>query len=49
MNPSGTGLGLSICKQIIEKMGGIIKVKSEIGQGTIFLIKLMTETKLVEQ
>jgi signal transduction histidine kinase len=25
-NPTGTGLGLSICKQIIEKLGGKIKV-----------------------
>ena len=27
-NKSGTGLGLSICKQIIEKMGGSVDVKS---------------------
>lgn len=32
----GTGLGLSITKSIIEKLGGEIFVKSEIGQGTSF-------------
>jgi two-component system sensor histidine kinase EvgS len=28
MNQRGTGLGLSICKQIIQKMGGSVSVKS---------------------
>ena len=46
INPSGTGLGLGICKQLIEKMGGAIKVKSKIGEGTVFLIKLQTEIRL---
>lgn len=36
----GTGLGLSICYGIINKMGGDIFVKSEIGQGTTFTIKI---------
>ncbi|MCI4625431.1 MAG: ATP-binding protein, partial [Candidatus Magnetoovum sp. WYHC-5] len=36
----GTGLGLSICYGIIKKMGGDITVKSEIGQGTCFVITL---------
>lgn len=38
----GTGLGLSICKQIIERMGGRIKVESEPGRGTRFSCELPT-------
>jgi signal transduction histidine kinase len=38
-NKQGTGLGLSICKNIIEKMGGEVKVESEgLGHGTCFII-----------
>ncbi len=36
----GTGLGLFIASQVIEKHGGNIKVKSELGQGTTFTIRL---------
>jgi len=36
----GTGLGLSISYSIIEKLGGTIKVESEVGQGTSFQIYL---------
>lgn len=36
----GTGLGLSIVKQIIDKHNGKFDVKSEIGVGTTFIIKL---------
>ncbi len=35
-NYGGSGLGLSIVKEIIEKQGGSIDVKSELGVGTTF-------------
>lgn len=37
----GTGLGLSISHGIIEKYGGTIDVKSEVGKGTCFTIQLV--------
>jgi len=36
----GTGLGLSSCRDIIESHRGRIRVKSRVGQGTEFTIKL---------
>ena len=36
----GSGLGLDIVKKIIDKHGGEIKVQSEIGEGTTFIIKI---------
>lgn len=38
----GTGLGLFIVKQLLEKMGGSIKVDSKIDQGTQFTVYLPT-------
>lgn len=36
----GTGLGLVSCKSIVEKHGGLIEVKTELGKGTTFVITL---------
>ena len=36
----GTGLGTTITKEIIEKMGGTISVRSKLGEGTIFILTL---------
>ena len=36
----GTGLGLSLCYEIIQKHNSTIEVKSEIGKGTTFIMKL---------
>ena len=38
--PNGTGIGLSLCRQIILKHGGTIRMESEEGRGTTFIIKL---------
>lgn len=37
---TGTGLGMAITKQLVDKMNGSIKVKSELGKGTVFTVTL---------
>jgi len=41
----GTGLGLILCKDLVEKNDGKIWVESEVGQGTIFTVRLPAEKK----
>ncbi len=36
----GTGLGLAICKRLVEKLGGVINVKSEWERGSTFRFTL---------
>ena len=46
----GTGLGLAISKRLVSKMGGFIKVESEYGVGTEFMVVIpqkVVETKKV--
>lgn len=36
----GTGLGLAICKQIVERMGGTLGIKSEVSKGSRFWLRI---------
>lgn len=39
----GTGLGLAIVKHLSEAMGGAVRVESEVGRGTTFVVSLPTQ------
>jgi signal transduction histidine kinase/HD-GYP domain-containing protein (c-di-GMP phosphodiesterase class II) len=42
---SGTGLGLAIVKRVIELHGGSVRVESEVGVGTRFIVDLPREQR----
>lgn len=51
-NFEGTGLGLNITKKLIEKIGGKIKVESELGKGSTFIVTIpqgKTEMNTLEE
>lgn len=41
----GTGLGLSICQTIVHEHHGTVRVESEPGKGTVFIIRLPVATQ----
>jgi signal transduction histidine kinase/CheY-like chemotaxis protein len=36
----GTGLGLALCRRLVQQMGGSIRVESELGAGSTFVVSL---------
>ncbi len=45
----GTGLGLSICYGIVHKMDGDINVRSQVGRGSVFTVRLPALDRPPEQ
>jgi len=43
----GTGIGLAVSKKIVEEHGGEIKVESELGKGTRFIIELPQKAPII--
>ena len=41
----GTGLGLSIVKHLAQSFGGVVGVRSEVGAGSVFWVRLPRSTK----
>ena len=45
----GTGIGMTITKQLVELMKGSLKVESEIGIGSTFIVNLPLAEKVIKQ
>ena len=45
----GTGLGLVSCKNIVEKHGGYIDIKTKVDHGTIFIINIPKQVSSLRQ
>lgn len=48
MDRKSTGIGLYLCKQVIKKLGFEISVTSEVGKGTLFMIKFGKQKVVAE-
>lgn len=46
INKTGVGLGLSICRDLVQKFKGTVDIKSEIGEGTEFIVSIPTKCKV---
>jgi len=42
---SGSGIGLAVCQRIVQRHGGVLTVKSVLGEGSVFSFTLPKERK----